>query len=240
MNRKLLIFIFCFSCSSFRPADPLLVEHAIQNETDEGFISRDFFQVRVEVPLTFKEISGRQKRDECKKIAYIKREEKSLPYLLEVHRNKYRFGEGINSFERSQIGRARIAKSLQATQTNTLQPTANLGTATQTTAQTNVTPQVQQPQGTQSGLGKNASSATNDPSYNQTFAWFYEKMEIYKEDYTDKSKCTFLFRNIQKDLYAKVEETVIPESIYKKEESLSDEIKKTNPSTEDPINPRRP
>lgn len=39
------------------------------------------------------------------------------------------------------------------------------------------------------------------------FAWFLDTMFIYKEDYSNPEKCSFVFRNIQDKLYERVEKT---------------------------------
>ncbi len=219
MNRKLLILLFCASCSSIRPADPLLVEHALQNESDEGFLSREFFQVKVEVPLTYIEMSGRAKRDECRRVAFLKREEKVVPFLLEVHRDKYRFGDSIDTYNKSKLGKARLKRNASTT------TIAGLPGATTTSATTSAIPGSTPVTGQTLPLAQttplNSGPPKEDPDrkvYSQVFSWFMNEMILYKEDYSDKSKCTFLFRNIQKDLFAKVENTVIPDSIFKKEE----------------------
>ncbi|WP_411822227.1 hypothetical protein [Leptospira sp. 'Mane'] len=202
MNRKLLILSFLLSCSSFRPADKLLVEKALQNETDIGFISREFFQMKVEIPYSSLETSGKTKREECKTKAFLKREELSMPYLLQAHRDKYRFGEGIESFESTRIGRMRTIK-----QQKDAQAAANLipGGAATATALPN---QTQSQPATVPVLSSPLRQGTKP--YTQNFAWFFSSLHLYKEDYSDKSKCAFLFRNIQEKLYAKVEETQVP------------------------------
>lgn len=235
MNRKLLILLFCLSCSSFRPADPLLIEHALQNESDEGFISREFFQVKVEVPYSFKEMSGKAKREECKKVAYLEREEKVLKFLLDVHRDKYRFGDGVEAYEKSKLGQNRAARNKSYTSPTGLPVTTSTSTSqspiptnqqTVGTTQTTTNPSSQNQNSNQKD--SKDKLGLKSKTYSQVFAWFMGEMFLYKEDYTDKSKCTFLFRNIQKDLFAKVENTMIPDSVYKKEERNEEEDEDTN------------
>lgn len=64
------------------------------------------------------------------------------------------------------------------------------------------------------------------------FAWFFEKFFLYKEDYSQKDKCKFIYRNIDPNLYEKVENTklVLPNPI---EPSKKQEV----PT---PINPNLP
>ncbi len=228
MNRKLLILWFCLSCSSIRPADPLLVEHALQNETDEGFISREFFQVKVEVPYSFKEMSGRAKREECRQAAFLKREEQTIKYLIEVHRDKPRFADTIDDYNASRLGQARLAKNSSSSSPTGL-PSAVTTPTNQTSQPGTQTGQTQtQTPGPNSGLNPAAVKSKeklDQKTYSQVFSWFLSDLTLYKEDYTDKLKCTFLFRNIQKDLFAKVENTIIPDSMYRKKEKDKEDEK---------------
>lgn len=47
------------------------------------------------------------------------------------------------------------------------------------------------------------------------FAWFFEKFFLYKEDYSRKETCKFIYRTISPDLYTQVENTklVIPQPL---------------------------
>lgn len=42
------------------------------------------------------------------------------------------------------------------------------------------------------------------------FHWFLEGMFLYKEDYSEKEKCSFVYRNISKNLYQRTISTKIP------------------------------
>ncbi|BDA78359.1 hypothetical protein LPTSP3_g12890 [Leptospira kobayashii] len=206
MNRKLLILSFFFSCSGFQPADKLLVERALQNETDIGFISREFFQMKVEIPYSSLEAPKKTKREECKTKAFLKREELSMPFLLQVHRDKYRFGEGIEDYSKTRVGQMRALKQQKDAQASA-SPIPGLAVGNTNTALPNQT-QNQNQAATVPLLSAPLPQGTKP--YTQNFAWFFDSLHLYKEDYSDRSKCAFLFRNIQEKLYAKVEETQVP------------------------------
>ena len=58
----------------------------------------------------------------------------------------------------------------------------------------------------------------------QEFDWFFEKLFLYKEDYSQKDKCKFIYRNISPNLYEKVENTKLilpqkPQETFQKEET---------------------
>ncbi|TGL48827.1 hypothetical protein EHQ59_15245 [Leptospira kemamanensis] len=227
MVRKLLILTLFCSCRLFTIADPNYVERALQNETDEGFISREFFQIKVEIPMTYREIPGKEKREDCKQRAFKERETISLPYLVKIQRQKHRFGEGINSYAKSLEGKDRQTRLV----TNAPQVMGVTGTGTTTSSSTTTTSSSPQTtQGQDPNLqtsGQNQSSTSqqnldnvrgnpqkqieNDSENLHNFAWFFDSLYLYKEDYSDKTKCAFLFRNIQPKLMERVENTPISE-----------------------------
>lgn len=224
MVRKLLILSLFCSCRLFTIADPSYVERALQNETDVGFISREFFQIKVEIPVTFKEVSGVARRKDCKQRAFIERESLSLPYLLQVQRQKHKFGEGIEEYSKSLEGKDRQTRLIAtAPQITTATTSATASTpASPTTAQ-------QSPQSTQGqtatnssqtqGIGQSLDEVRGNPQAKKdnpvenlhNFAWFFDGLTLYKEDYSDRTKCAFLFRNIQPKLMERVEKTPISE-----------------------------
>ena len=222
MVRKLLILTLFSSCRFFTIADPNYVERALQNETDEGFISREFFQIKVEIPVTYREISGRERREDCKKRAFVEREMFALPHLLKIQRQKHRFGEGIDSYSLSLEGKDRQTRLVN--NAPQFPATTGMGTTATTTQSTS----------SQSPLGMSTNQTTNDPNALtkpkqnldevrgnpqkekghenlHNFAWFFEGLVLYKEDYSDPTKCAFLFRNIQPKLMERVEKTPISE-----------------------------
>ncbi|XDD43901.1 hypothetical protein AB3N58_06020 [Leptospira sp. WS60.C2] len=221
MVRKLLILSLFCSCRLFTIADPHYVERVLQNESDEGFISREFFQVKVEIPVTYREIPGKERREDCKKRAFLERETLSLPYLVKIQRQKHRFGEGIESYSNSLEGKDRQTRLLNnapsLTQGVGATPTAGAQIAP-TQTQPNLTPSPQSPSSSNAtkenldevrGNPQNRKETDRENLHN--FAWFFDNLLLYKEDYSDPTKCAFLFRNIQPKLMERVEKTPISE-----------------------------
>lgn len=221
MVRKLLILSLFCSCRLFTIADPHYVERVLQNESDEGFISREFFQIKVEIPVTYREIPGKERREDCKKRAFLERETLSLPYLVKIQRQKHRFGEGIESYSNSLEGKDRQTRLLNnapsLTQGVGATPLAGAQMAT-TQTQPNLTPSPQSPSSSNAtkenldevrGNPQNRKETDRENLHN--FAWFFDNLLLYKEDYSDPTKCAFLFRNIQPKLMERVEKTPISE-----------------------------
>ncbi|EMY70098.1 hypothetical protein [Leptospira vanthielii] len=225
MVRKLLILSFFCSCRLFTIADPNYVEQALLNEKDEGFISREFFQIKVEIPVTYKEISGNARREDCKRRAFVERERLSMPFLLQIQRQKHRFGEGFDEYAASLEGKDRQTRVVANAPQNTTS-----GTGTQTSATTAANPMTLQNAQTTQGqsttnpsqsqiTGQNLGEVRGNPQDKKenpvenlhNFAWFFDTLTLYKEDYTDRTKCAFLFRNIQPKLMERVEKTHISE-----------------------------
>ncbi|TGM62724.1 hypothetical protein EHQ94_02840 [Leptospira meyeri] len=204
MVRKLLILTLFCSCRLFTIADPSYVERALQNESDEGFISREFFQIKVEIPVTYKEVSGVARRNDCKQRAFVERERLALPYLIQIQRQKHQFGESIDDYSKSLEGKDRQARLIA----NAPQTTTAIGAVSPTTTTTNQQPSAQQ--------GQTATNITQTQKENtientHSFSWFFDGLALYKEDYSDRTKCAFLFRNIQPKLMERVEKTPLLE-----------------------------
>ncbi|MCW7462268.1 hypothetical protein [Leptospira limi] len=219
MVRKLLILSLFCSCRLFTIADPNYVERALQNESDEGFISREFFQIKVEIPVTYREIAGKERREDCKKRAFVERETLSLPYLLKIQRQQHKFGEGFDSYSKSLEGKDRQTRLIA----NAPQITTATGTAATTSTTQSVIPQSTQNPNTTSNTNTSSNpnqnldgvrgipqnQKQNDRENLHNFAWFFDSLHLYKEDYSDPTKCAFLFRNIQPKLMERVEKTPI-------------------------------
>ncbi|PJZ82967.1 hypothetical protein [Leptospira meyeri] len=204
MVRKLLILTLFCSCRLFTIADPSYVERALQNESDEGFISREFFQIKVEIPVTYKEVSGVARRNDCKQRAFVERERLALPYLIQIQRQKHQFGESIDDYSKSLEGKDRQARLIA----NAPQTTTAIGAVSPTATTTNQQPSAQQ--------GQTATNITQTQKENtientHSFSWFFDGLVLYKEDYSDRTKCAFLFRNIQPKLMERVEKTPLLE-----------------------------
>ncbi|MCZ8341835.1 MAG: hypothetical protein O9301_02285 [Leptospira sp.] len=220
MNRKLLILTIVFSCKHFQPADPVLSERILLNESDVGFISREFFQIKVDIPVTSREVSGEEKRKECKKRALIERERLTLPYLIDTQRGHYERGEGFAAFDASKDGAKRRERIRSLDQNTGNPPVSILGDdpvsrnsrQSQTLSMNDSSPNPLQSSTNQSKdpLDVKANPQTDIPiEYSQAFAWFFESSFIYKEDYSVRGRCSFLFRNIQPKLYERVETTEV-------------------------------
>lgn len=223
MVRKLLILSLLCSCRLFTIADPSYVERALQNESDEGFISREFFQIKVEIPVTYKEVSGIARRNDCKQRAFVERERLALPFLIQIQRQKHRFGEGFDEYSKSLEGKDRQARLIA----NAPQMTSATGatSATQVTPTTSATnSQTIQGQTATNSLqtqssGQSLGEVKGNPQMQKentienihNFAWFFDGLVLYKEDYSDRTKCAFLFRNIQPKLMERVERTPLLE-----------------------------
>lgn len=55
---------------------------------------------------------------------------------------------------------------------------------------------------------KQASIELSDTSINRgEFSWMLDRLKVYMEDYSEKNKCKFVFRAIEKGLYEKLEAT---------------------------------
>ena len=83
----------------------------------------------------------------------------------------------------------------------------------------------------------NPTSKAKNPILNRgEFAWFLDTMFIYKEDYSNPEKCSFVFRNIQDKLYERVEKTKLtyigedPPSRFKPMDPLQNPADPTNPT----------
>ncbi|MCW7457765.1 hypothetical protein ND856_09380 [Leptospira bandrabouensis] len=225
MVRKLLILSLFCSCRLFTIADPNFVEQALLNEKDEGFISREFFQIKVEIPVTYKELSGLARREDCKRRALIEREKISLPYLLQIQKQKHRFGEGFEEYTASLEGKDRqtriaaYAAQNATTATGTqISPTTAatpilLQNAQTTQGQSTTNPSQSQTAGQNLGevRGNPQEKKDNPVENSHNFGWFFDGLQLYKEDYSDRTKCAFLFRNIQPKLMERVEKTPISE-----------------------------
>ncbi|EKO33831.1 hypothetical protein LEP1GSC163_2924 [Leptospira santarosai str. CBC379] len=203
----LSIPILCFH-SVCVPADPEYREKVLENVRDTGFISREFFQILVKVPLPVKDAGVRELRNQCRKIAETKRDEIAVSILLtEIRANE-------------QITKGTLLPDL----TSSLPPPLP-GQITNTTSVSTAPGSIAVSGGTNQQTNTNQGSTPPTPSdpkemeknkekeqllnqdvlvYRGAFAWFLNSLFLFREDYTDPSNCTFIYRNIQKDLYSNV------------------------------------
>lgn len=217
---KSLILLFTLTCLT--PADRTFREKALMNETDTGFISQEFFQIKVDVPLLEEEKPGKERREACKRRAFVKRDQEAMTILIKTAKEKHRPLMGIETFLSSPKGGLRSSQNPSESSRalgaipNTTNPNATNSNTTNTNSPNATT-------STFSLFGNNNKpdqSPDDEPKKNlakiyvQSFGWFLQDLVIYKEDYSSKSNCVFLFRNIQKDLYAKVEAIELPSEVY--------------------------
>lgn len=181
----LLTFYFC------KPADPNYRSKPLQNTEYTGFISRTFFQAVVEVPLTKEELTILDERKSCMKEAMKKRDRIVVPILKKVAMED-KWNERERNLEKERADDKDKAKQKEDEYLKSL-PDAKSALPEDASIYDKKTVEA-----------KKAKS----PMVNRgEFAWFLDSMFIYKEDYSDPEKCSFVFRNIQDKLFERVEKT---------------------------------
>ncbi|WP_241686749.1 hypothetical protein [Leptospira stimsonii] len=209
-----IAILFFFSCV---PADPEYRQKVLENVRDTGFISREFFQILVKVPLPSKDVGIQELRNQCRKIAETKRDEMAVSILITEIRESDRLFGVIKPDLAS--NNTNPALPTQITNTTSVSSTPG-GVAVSGTSTNTTTTQSSNPYGPSTGAS--TTSAIPDPKaaerekekakrlsqdvlvYRGAFAWFLNSMFLFREDYSDPANCTFIYRNIQKDLYANV------------------------------------
>ncbi|MCP5495435.1 MAG: hypothetical protein H7A23_12830 [Leptospiraceae bacterium] len=189
----LVLFFAILFC---KPADPNYRIKPLLNNNYNGFISRDFFQIVVEIPINpFFENSILEDRLYCKKRAYHIRDSLTLPILKNVAMQNEKNKKRLKIQE----------KKLKAFQKK----------------QDNYTPKIIQEGYSESYDPEEITHSmieSKNPLLNRgDFFWFLDGMFLYKEDYADPKKCVYIFRNIQKGLYGKVESTILTQDTYTQE-----------------------
>jgi len=215
---------FNVQCSFIKPSDPNFRAKAFYNEQHSGFIADDFFQIRVETNLTVKEISLLDKRTDCRRRSYALRNELTVPILLnelkEIDSDRLK---GINRIRNS------YAPAVANNQTGSLgalstpasepvpYPLIPLAQAQKNQPQQNIPGVANNPNN--KNLGANTAGDLDEQSqsgnlfkpkmeYLQSeFSWLLDAMVLYKEDYSEKEKCIFIYRAAKKGLYDKLEQT---------------------------------
>lgn len=176
------VFVFSAVLSALicRPADPDYVGKVMKNQTYSGFISRDFFQVVVEVPYPSDDMTISEEREFCKERSVSYRDDKAVPLLVDVAmenpKNKRRASERFTS-ETDALRYPSLREKI-----------SDLSNASD----------------------KRLLNFKNADLNRGAFSWFLGSMFLHKEDYSVKNKCTFVYRLIEKDLFAKVENTLLP------------------------------
>ncbi|EMO29466.1 hypothetical protein LEP1GSC170_2584 [Leptospira interrogans serovar Bataviae str. HAI135] len=220
LMRRIYLLFLSISILTFHsvcvPADPEYRQKVLENIKDTGFISREFFQILVKVPLPAKDMGIKELRNQCRKIAETKRDEMAVSILLkEIRGNELIFsgplppdltsslppalpGQITTTTAASSAVPGSIAVSGNAVGTN---PTTN---PNQTASTTNTTTSIPDPKAAEKNKEKEKQLNQDILVYRGAFAWFLNTMFLFREDYTDSANCTFIYRNIQKDLYANV------------------------------------
>lgn len=165
-NRKInrlslkIISISLFWLYNCTVSDPNYLKKTLSNVNHTGFISRDFFQVVVEVPILTNELTILRERELCAQKALQERDRLTIPILRSIAslslKNKNKELESIRSYK---------------------------------------------------SFSKNFQTSRGE------FSWFLDSMFLFQEDYSSRDKCKFIYRNIQDNLYSKVEDIylVLPE-----------------------------
>jgi len=157
-------------------SDPNYSKKLLLNTTYTGFISRDFFQVVVNVPILLEEKTITKERQTCLEKSIYERDKLTIPILRSIATNNIKNKEEYPGIK------------------------INIGDS------------------------KNKSELSRGE-----FAWFLDSMFLFKEDYSSRKSCTFVFRIIQDKLYEKVENVrlVIQEDIPKQKNTFLE----SNPPT---------
>lgn len=159
------------------PVDPDFRVKPLRNSDYTGFISREFFQVVVEVDLQEMDGSIEKLREECQKESLVKRDKLALPILREVAsanpKNRRLYASDGKNHEADQF-----LASFERKTSTWKKPVSDLGITAETV-------------------------------YRGDFVWLLDQMFLHKEDYSKPGKCKFVYRNISKNLYEKVENTVL-------------------------------
>lgn len=202
MTFLLFTLSFLYFC---KPADPNFRTKPLQNTEYTGFIARNFFQAVVEVPVTKEELPILEERKSCLLEAMRKRDKMVIPILKEIAMEN-KWNEIERKFEIQNLNETEKEKRQKKESKNIIPDQGpgvgtSSGTGNPTYNTTTQTPAIQPKKEIELENKKN-------PLLNRgEFAWFINSMFIYKEDYSNPEKCSFVFRNIQDNLFEKVENT---------------------------------
>lgn len=189
---KLSFVLFSILLSFFcKPADPNFRVKPLYNTEYTGFISRNFFQAVVEIPMTKDELSILEERKFCKIEAIKKRDAMVVPLLKKIameakwnEEQRKKELERADDKEKEKEQKENFKKAYEDNKSNSAKEASIFDKK-----------EIQ-------------LSDPKNPSMNRgEFGWFLDSMFVYKEDYSNPEKCSFVFRNIQKDLFKNVEQT---------------------------------
>ncbi len=166
-----VIFYFVLWFYNCTVSDPNYLKKTLSNVSHTGFISRDFFQVVVEIPILTNELTILKEREWCTQKALQERDRVTIPLLRSIAgaslKNKNKEFTSIRSYK---------------------------------------------------SFSKNFQTSRGE------FSWFLDSMFIFQEDYSSRDKCKFVYRNIQDNLYTKVEDIylVVPEETKREKSKYID------------------
>lgn len=199
------------------PADPEFRRKAWDNVSDTGFISREYFQVVVTVPIPNQERPILELREECRARALRRRDEITIPVIVTQLREERKYLRGtaeqtrvpayIPPAQHPQVGVTGGGVSPgMATASITPNQTQTPTTASQPGAST--TPDRID---TQKEIEKKKKENVNADflAYRAAFSWFLDKFFLYREDYTDPKRCTLVYRIVEADLLERILESPI-------------------------------
>jgi len=192
-----LIFLL-ISC---RPADPFFRLKPLMNIEYTGFISRDFFQVVVNVDMTTKELPINGLRASCKNEANKKKDQVTIEYLKKNYISR-KIKDNPFAPKKDQGESKDFTTNIQMKDTDESKKTEK-----------------------EKGKPSPEFGLYNKTNYQLTrgeFAWFLDAMFLYREDYSNPEKCIFVYRIIEDGLYKKVEATNILIEEQEKSEKKED------------------
>ncbi|WP_210410844.1 hypothetical protein [Leptospira sarikeiensis] len=204
MFRVLSVSFLLLILSSCEPADPEYRRKVWENLNDSGFISHDYFQVVVTVPVPNQEKPLLTLREDCKTRAIRKRDEISINLIIAqiTEENKTWIGVGVNSTVPKYEP---LPGPIQAVRTKSNSPMGAASIATQ------VVQTQEEDTGPEEKKEKKKTEIINADylTYRASFAWLLDRLFLYKEDYSDPKTCTMVFRIVDADLLKRTLETKI-------------------------------
>ncbi len=168
-NVILSTLLVIFNFINCKISDPNYSKKPLLNTTYTGFISRDFFQVVVNVPILLEEKTIVKERETCLQRSISERDKLTIPILRAIATSNVKNKEEYSGIK------------------------INIGER------------------------KNKSELSRGE-----FSWFLDSMFLFKEDYSSRKNCIFVFRVIQDKLYDKVENVklVIQEDMPKQKNTF--------------------
>lgn len=176
------LFLILFLFLSCKVADPNYRIKPLLNEEYTGFISRTYFQVVVEIPITREEVSIEEERKICKKEAYSKRDKLVIPILKDIAMESKR-NESLRDRELKIDSESKDTPSQASYRIYSYENSS------------------------ETNYSKNVKDINAVYLNKGEFNWFLNSLVLHKEDYTKNDKCIFIYRKIEDNLFAKVQNT---------------------------------